>query len=490
MYAARNVPAATPHAYGRWRAGLAALAALAGAGSTVTDAAATPPHSIARPAAQHPPAAAGQRLVVAVDADAPDVAIRIAWEGGLALETALTHGHHALAAAAIEACAEPPVVRALGGSIEAVIERDRFGLRAVVPADGWRDGLAAIASCLGAPRLEAARVAEVRQRIDARDAAAAGSASGQALAAFTRARFGDHPLARELASAPLAHATPAELARWFAARYVLGRAVVAVVGPAAPDEVADAIGPLAIASIEAAPPRAPAAASASASRPSPARAAAPAAPPDLDEPAQLFLDRTDDTGAILIGLGGLAAGDPDRAALDVLAAILDAPDGPLAPLAAVAPARRLAIADTRDAGYVALAIDQPHDREAALAAATGALAAVAATPPTARQVAIARDRLLARRATPRLRLPTWADDLAIAALTGATDRHAALAAVDAAAVARAATRVLGAPAVVVTVRPAHATPAVERHRDRVLRRHRPRPVPRTPRRTRPVLPTS
>ena len=109
-----------------------------------------------------------------------------------------------------------------------------------------------------------------------------------------------------------------------------------------------------------------------------------------------------------------------------------------------------------------------------MAAARAALAALVATPPTATAVASARDRLLAARAAAPIRRRIWVDDLAFAELTGTVDRHLALGAVDAAAVARVVRWVVASAATVVTVRNPDLTPGVVRQRAKVPHRHRSR----------------
>ena len=459
--------AVATHGAGRWR-----VARQAGPGAPPPRGPGAPPRG-----PTHRATTGGARLAVATDATAGTVAIRIVWPGGLAAETADTRGTTALAAAAIAGCGEPTVVGAYGGTLAAIVERDRFGVRVELPAASWRDGLAALAACLAAPSPSARLLATERDRLDELAAAAAGSALRTGLAAFARAQYGEHPLARELVGAPAPYLLPHAIDRWLAARYPLGRAVIAAVGALELADLEAALAPLLAAPLagDAGPIASATAPIASATAPiaPPRRPAEPAAP---TAPRELFVDAAFDGEAVVIGFPALAAGDPDRAVLDVLAALLDDPAGPLAALAGAGPVRRVAVADTADAGYLAVALDRPTDRAAARAAALAALAALAAAPPDAAAVAALRDRLLAARGAGPLRLRTWADDLAIAELVGAPDRHTALAAVDAGALARVARRVLvPAAATVATVRRPDITPGVRHRRDQpVPRRHRAR----------------
>ena len=181
---------------------------------------------------------------MATDPTAATVAIRIAWPGGLAAETAATRGTTALAAAAIAGCGEPTVVGAYGGTLAAIVERDRFGVRVELPVATWRDGLAALAACLAAPSPSPRLLATERDRLDELAAAAAGSALRTGLAAFARAQYGEHPLARELVGAPAPYLLPHAIDRWLATRYPLGRAAIAAVGALALADLEAALAPL------------------------------------------------------------------------------------------------------------------------------------------------------------------------------------------------------------------------------------------------------
>jgi len=420
--------------------------------------AARPPPARGRSPARSATTPAGIRLVVAREPEAATVAIRLVWSGGLAAETVETAGIHALAAAAITACADATVLDAFGGSLAVVVERDRFGLRAELPSATWRDGLAAIAACLRAPSASPDQLDDERRRLDGLALATRGSALRLGLAAFARAQFGDHPLARELAASAAPYLTPAAIDRWLAAHAPIDRAVLAVVGAVELEAVEAALAPVrphpsASPPLPAAPPRL-----------APPRSHPESSPPRRGGPAPLlFVDA--DSAAVILGFPGLAADDPDRAALDVAAALLADPNGPLAALAPLAASRRVAVADTADAGYLAIAFDQPGDPAALTAAAESGLASLLTDPPSADAVLASRDRLLSARTVEPIRRRTWADDLALAALLGTPDRHAALASVDAAAVARVLRRVLApATASTVIVRKPDITPGVRHQR--------------------------
>jgi hypothetical protein len=365
------------------------------------------------------------RLAVA-RGDHATVAVR--WTWALGADTDATIG---LAAAALARCLDDLALDARGGRAEVIVERDRLGIRGEFDPAAWRDGVRAIVGCVAAPDRSSIGHARDHARLTALAAAVAGSPIRRGLAAFATATYGEHALAAALApTLPLLG--PDDVLAWWAARRAAAAAVVAAVGPVELAELAPLIvgDPL---------------------RPRAVRGGRPMVPPA----PELFVDGRPGERAIVIGFDALTAGDRDRAALDALAILVAAPDGPLA--RALPGARlRVAVADAVDAGYLAIAIDHPPDAAAAVAAARAALAALVARPPSAAQVAAALAAVAPPTGSPARRA---ADALAAAELVGAP------AAVDAAAVARLVARVLApARAVVVTVRPPDETPAVERRR--------------------------
>ncbi len=374
----------------------------------------------------------GATRVAVARRDHDTVAVRWTWALGSSTNASL-----ALAAAALARCLDALALDAGGGRAEVVVERDRLGIRAEFAAGRWRDGVGAVAGCVAAPDRSAAGHARDRARLEALAAAVAASPIRRGLAAFATATYGDHALAHALA-VELPLIGPDDVIAWWAGRRAGAAAVVAAVGPL---DLAD------LAPLIAGEPV----------RPAGAPGGRPMAPP----PRELFVDGRPGERAIVLGFDALTAGDRDRAALDVLARLLAAPDGALR--RALPGARvRVAVADAVDAGYLAIALEQPRDATAAVAAARAALAALVAHPPTDAQVAAALAGAAPRAGTPAA---LEADALAAAELFGAR------APVDAAAVARVVARVLPPTrAMVVTVRPPDETPAVGRRRHAIRRR--------------------
>lgn len=434
----------------RYRRAVAAVTPAAALAAARAIAAAAPPRS----RRQARPALAPVRAVGRVRLEhrpGATVHLRWLWPTPPAVEDLAARGATALAAASLARCLDGSALDALGGRAEVVVERDRVGVRAELPADGWRDAVGVIIGCLAAPDESLVGHARDRERLAALARDLAGSAQRQALALFVATRYGDDPLAAAVAAAPPPGLSARTVAAWWRDHHRLADAAVAAIGPI---ELADLTAALASGPPTAVGPSAPAAVA----RP-------PLAPAGARE---VFVDGAPGQAALAVGVDGLPAGDPDRAALEVLAAYLAEPAGPLAAARAGAIATRIAVADTLDRGYLAVVFDQPADRAATVWAARAALARLAAAPPDAATVAAVRDRLLVDGAELRRRL----DALAIAGLT-ARPPSPGLAAVDAAAVARLAARLFGAgDLTVATVRPRDESPAVARHRDHRGRRRR------------------
>jgi hypothetical protein len=261
----------------------------------------------------------------------------VRWTWALGADTDATIG---LAAAALARCLDDLALDARGGRAEVIVERDRLGIRGEFDPAAWRE-VGAVAGCVAAPDRSAAGHARDRARLEALAAAVAASPIRRGLAAFATATYGDHALAHALA-VELPLIGPDDVIAWWAARRAGAAAVVAAVGPL---DLAD------LAPLIAGEPV----------RPAGAPGGRPMAPP----PRELFVDGRRGERAIVLGFDALTAGDRDRAALDVLARLLAAPDGALR--RALPGARvRVAVADAVDAGYLAIALEQPRDADAAV----------------------------------------------------------------------------------------------------------------------------
>ncbi len=399
---------------------------------------------------------AGTRVIAMRVPGATEVAIHVAWRGGFADEGEGERGVVAvLAAAAPASCAAVDAAAeaaALGGELAGVAGRWSLGLRSRWSRDRWRDGLALVLACARSPALDAAAVSGERTRLLAMARGLAGSPTRAAYLAYLAARWGRHPLGRDVLPPPgeLAGLDHDVAARWWQARYAPGPAVVVIVGDLAP-----------AAAVAAVRERLAGAPRLRASSPLP-----PPPPPPLRAPIarQLFVDGPPATAAVVIGLPGLAADAAERPWLDGLAAILGAPGGRVHAAATAAGARslRVAVVDGPGAGYLALELEAAPPADAVVAAVAGALRALAAGGPTAAELELARAALVPAAEPSRL-----AAALVRAELVGAAP-GAGAPADEATLRALVAALVRWDEATVVTVRPADMTPGVRARATRPL----------------------
>ena len=221
-------------------------------------AAATAPAQVVSEKAAPPPAGdlvrvttpAGVRVVVLRDPGAPSVAVEAAWAGGGRAEDAASNGAAALIAALLDrgtrsrsATQIANDMRALGGSLAGVADRNHLGLRAELLPASWRRGLAIMADCLLRPSFPAAELDGGRRVVIDRARSGDGDPARAAWKLFRQALWPDQPYRLEPAGTPasLASLTHVRLLDHYRRRYPLDRLVVAVVGDVDPREVAAAV---------------------------------------------------------------------------------------------------------------------------------------------------------------------------------------------------------------------------------------------------------
>ena len=212
-------------------------------------------------------------------------------------------------------------MRALGGSLAGVADRNHLGLRAELLPATWRRGLAIMADCLLRPSFPAAELDGGRRVVIDRARSGDGDPARAAWKLFRQALWPDQPFRLEPAGTPasLASLTHVRLLDHYRRRYPLDRLVVAVVGDVDPREVAAAV-----VSLFADHSRAIAAARArGAPRPT-AMSSWLSAEPGRREPVTLFGTTDRDRAEIILGYPGPPVGDPDRPAVEVLAEVLQA----------------------------------------------------------------------------------------------------------------------------------------------------------------------
>jgi zinc protease len=387
----------------------------------------------------------GLRILVLRDRGAPMVAVEAAWAGGARVEDAGSNGAGALIAALLDrgtrtrsAAQIGAEVGALGGRLGGFSDRSHLGLRAELLPGGWARGLALLADCLLRPSFPAGEVDGARRVVVDRARAADGDPARGAWRLFREALWPGHPYRLDpLGSAgSLAALGRVRLLEHYRRHYPVSRLVVSVVGDVDPKEVVATLTALFAAAAPGAPP--PDAA------PDPVHAA----------PAALFRPTARDVAEIVLGYPGPPgppARDPDRLALEVLAEALAVSGGPLdRALGRTSGVFSFApwAAGGVDPGELAVAVScAPAAVDAVVAALRGALAGVAAAGLGADEIAAAARRLAGARALDLRGASAIADALALDEAYGSplmSYRHlpAALAAITAADVNRAARRFL------------------------------------------------
>jgi zinc protease len=338
-------------------------------------------------------APSGLRILVLRDRAASMVAVEAAWAGGARAEDAASNGAGALIAALLDRGTRtrtaPQIaaeVQGLGGALAGFSDRSHFGLRGEFLPATWSRGVALLADCLLRPSFPAGEVDGSRRVVVDRARAADGDPAGAARRLFREALWPGHPFRLDPlgSAASLGALGRVRLLDHYRRHYPVSRLVVSVVGDVDPQEVVATLAGLFAGAVAGPPPPDP--------QPEPART----------EPAALFRGTNRDVAEIVLGYPGAPVRDPDRAALEVLAEILNARGGPLERGLATTPKiyRFGASAATGvDPGELAIAVAcAPASLDAAVAALRSALAEVAASGVAAAEVERSARRLGGLRA--------------------------------------------------------------------------------------------
>ena len=387
-------------------------------------------------------ARSGVRILVLRDRAAPIVAVEAAWAGGARAEDAASNGAGALIAALLDrgtrSRGAPQIaaeVQATGGALAGFSDRSHFGLRGQFLPGSWSRGVALLADCLLRPSFPAGEVDGSRRVVIDRARVADGDPAGAARRLFREALWPGHPFRLDPlgSAASLAALGRVRLLDHYRRHYPVSRLVVSVVGDVDPQEVVATLTTLFADAAGGAPP--------------------PELPPEPahTEPVALFHATNRDVAEIVLGYPGAPVGDADRAALEVLAQILNGRGGPLERgLAATPNVYRVgaSAASGVDPGELAVTVTcAPASVDAAVVALRVALAKVAESGVAATDVERAARRLGGLRALALRGEAAIADALATDEAYGLplmTYRQlpAALARVTAPDVARAARRFL------------------------------------------------
>lgn len=276
----------------------------------------------------------GVQVVIWRDDEAPVVALRATWRGGLLAEDGAPGGvTQVLARVMTRGCggrgadAIDQLLAERGGAMRGVSGRDSFGLRAEWPAGSWQLGLELLSQCIVAPDLAWAAILDQRRRMIDEIVARDESLGALALRTFSETRYPAHPYR----SSPLgtgdslAAIDRRVVTRYYRTRYPISGLTLAVVGAVEPD-AAIAVIERSLGSV----PGAPAAPAARSERLDGQGSGLPVDPDSERRPGsgrEVHRFRASavigDRARLVIGFPGAAMRTPDRHALALAAMILE-----------------------------------------------------------------------------------------------------------------------------------------------------------------------
>lgn len=410
----------------------------------------------------------GIKVVVHRDPSVRLVAARAVWRGGLRLETADTAGINTLLAAAMtRGCGDRDAnqisdeLDRMAAAMSGFSGRNSFGVRAEWLAADWAAGLDLMVDCLTRPRLGDADLSRERRILIDETGARAESPSHLAFRLFVESLYHKHPYRLDPLGnrASLERLAPDAVRGFFRRHYPASELTIAVVGDVDPGAVVAHLGRR-FAGVE------------------------PRKSPEVAPPAERFDGRAADSREVyayldraqahlVVGFPGATLRDPDRLALEVLAAALGGQGGRLF----VELRERRGIAyrvgahsqEGADPGYFAVVLAcQPERLDEAVAIIRSTIGALRDRPLDARELARARRYLAGAHRAALERRSALAASLAFYEAHGlgwrtVFDLPKRLQAITAADVQRAARRFLDWDlAVTATVSPPRSTPEVIR----------------------------
>jgi zinc protease len=265
----------------------------------------------------------GTRLLVLPDPSVGLVAFRAAWPGGLRFETAATSGQSQLLASLLgrgtahrDATTVSHAIESMAGQLGGAVGRNSLGVRAELLARHWEDGLGLFLDCVLEPSFPDFEVEHARRAVLAQLEVQRHDAPGLAFRLLTETLYRRHPYRLDPMGTPATVAAfdgPA-LRQAFSRLYPRSRLVLVAVGDVDPAKVHAAC----LAGLARVP----------------RRRAAPAPQPAVDPPARpgtrwvhRALER--EQTQLVVGFPGTTLFDKDRHALEVLFTILSGQGGRL-----------------------------------------------------------------------------------------------------------------------------------------------------------------
>jgi zinc protease len=358
----------------------------------------------------------GLRVLVLRDGTVPVVSVEAVWRGGLRDEDARSNGISTLLAALLSRGTKTRSagqiaadVGEMAGSLSGFAGRSTLGLRAEFLAAYWERGIELFADCLRNPSFSDDEIERERRVLLDRIRAQDDDPGQLALRLFQNTMWKRHPYRLDpLGTADtLASLSRRKLIDHYRHHYGVGGLTVAIVGDVDTARV--------VAKLSALLGDGPAATVVPATSipPEPARS----------EAAEVFRYVAKDQAHVVVGYPGVAATDPDRFVLEVLARILAGPGGRLE--VDLGERRALALRvdafslEGTDPGYFAVYLAcGPERLDDAVQALRAELARVITEGVTAEEVASARRALVGAHAIALQRRGALAAALAIAEASG------------------------------------------------------------------------
>lgn len=282
----------------------------------------------------------GVQVLVMRDTSAPVVAMRAVWRGGLRLETPADNGISMLLATAVtQGCGARDAVSLahrvdeLSGRLSGIAGRNTFGMRAEWPAAHWQAGLSLVADCIIAPRFEAHELARAKRQLLDVIQARGRSLRFEAFRIFAQTLHARHPYGMDAIGAVSAVAGLArqQVTSFYQRHFPVSALTLVIVGDVEPAQVMAQVrqhfGRALPRDQRLRVPASLEREGAEAEQAGEAGGSGKAERPSRSREVYRYLDGSE--AHLVIGFPGTTLNNPDRYALQVLAAVLGGPGGRL-----------------------------------------------------------------------------------------------------------------------------------------------------------------
>jgi zinc protease len=190
--------------------------------------------------------ASGARVILRRDHDAPTVAARVVWPGGVLRETAASSGINAFLADVItRGCGDRSAaeiaedIDQISGGLRGSAGRNSFGLRAEWLSKHWRHGFDLLADCILHPTFPAVEVERERRHLLAEIEREESSATVMVSRLLRSALYGAHPYGRSVLGTKrsIEAMSREQLVKFYRRHYPASEMTIALVGDFEPEQV-------------------------------------------------------------------------------------------------------------------------------------------------------------------------------------------------------------------------------------------------------------